>query len=309
MTQASIKQHIEYLAVRLAICQLCELPVRASLGLADGMGLLAFRLLGRRSRTGRENLSAAFPGKSPGEIDALLADVYRNLFRMIAEIFLLRRRVRPSNWRDFVEIDGIDRAVDVLVRGRGCIMVTGHLGNWEFLGHVLSHIGIQSRVLARPLDNPLLDRYILGVRESGLQRIVLKQGSGGLVEKTLAEGGFVSILVDQDAGRKGVFVPFFGRQASTWRSTALLSQKTGAPVLPGCCVRTGDPLRFRVLVGRPVYPDPEASDVSAETLRITADFTRQLEGWIRQYPEQYLWLHRRWKTVPAARSLVLKGGE
>jgi KDO2-lipid IV(A) lauroyltransferase len=304
---ANVRHQVEYLAVRLAVCQLCELPVRASLALAEGMGLLAYHVLGRRRRAGRENLAAAFPEKSPCEIDSLLRSVYRNLFRTIAEIFQLRRRARPCNWRDFVEIDGLDRAIDVLTQGRGCILVTGHLGNWEFLGHVLSHIGIRSRVLARPLDNPLLDRYILGVRESGLQRIVLKRGSGDLVEKTLAEGGFVSILVDQDAGRKGVFVPFFGRPASTWRSTALLSQTTGAPILPGCCVRTGGPLKFRVIVGRPIYPDA-AADVSAETLRITADFTGQLESWIRQRPEQYLWLHRRWKTAPAARSLVLQGG-
>ncbi len=248
------------------------------------------------------------PEKSPAEVDALLREVYRNLFRTVAEIFLLRRRVRASNWREYVEVENIDAAVDVLTRGRGCTMVTGHLGNWEFLGHVLSHIGIESRVLARALDNPLLDRYILGVRESGLQRIVLKRGSGAVVEEALARGEFVSILVDQDAGRKGAFVPFFGRPASTWRSPALLSQKTGAPILPGCCVRTGKGLEFKVIVGEPVEPDPAATDVSAETLRITAAFTAQLEGWVRAYPEQYLWLHRRWKTSPGRRSLTLGGG-
>ena len=146
--------------------------------------------------------------------------MYRNLSRTAAEMFLLRRRVRPSNWREYAEIEGLENAVEAFLPGKGCILVTGHFGNWEFLGHVLPYIGIRSKALARPLDNPLLDRYILGVRESGLQRILLKQGSGGEVERTLARGGFVSILVDQDAGNRGAFVPFFGRLASTWRSAA-----------------------------------------------------------------------------------------
>lgn len=305
MTAATLRHHLEYIAVRLALCQMQELPVPSALAVTEGTGSLAYRLLKGRSRTGRDNLAAAFPEKSPAEIDALLRDVYRNLARTASEMFLLRRRVRPSNWREYAEIEGLENAVEAFLPGKGCILVTGHFGNWEFLGHVLPYIGIRSKALARPLDNPLLDGYILGVRESGLQRILLKQGSGGEVERTLARGGFVSMLVDQDAGNRGAFVPFFGRLASTWRSAAVLSMQTGAPILPGCCVRTGEPLKFRVFVGRPVWPDA-AADVSAETLRITADFTGQLESWIRRYPEQYLWLHRRWKSVPGARSLVAR---
>jgi KDO2-lipid IV(A) lauroyltransferase len=158
-------------------------------------------------------------------------------------------------------------------------------------------------VLARPLDNPLINDFVLGVRESGLQTIILKEGAGTAVEATLAGGGFVSILADQDAGNRGAFVPFFGRLASTWRTPAIVSMKTGAPILPGCCVRLGRKLRFRIIVGEPIYPRADA-DVNSETLRMTREFTRQLEGWVRDYPEQYMWLHRRWKSVPGPRSLV-----
>jgi KDO2-lipid IV(A) lauroyltransferase len=134
----------------------------------------------------------------------------------------------------------------------------------------------------------------------------MKRGAGAEVEKLLDDGGFISLLVDQDAGRKGAFVPFLGRHASTWRSPALLSMKTGAPILPGCCVRTGGG-RFRAIVGEPIYPR-DTADVSAETLRITAAFTKTIEKWVRRWPGQYLWLHRRWKSKPAKRSLVLDVG-
>ncbi len=303
MTQVSLKESLEYLALRVAAGELLKLPPRAAMSVCEGAGLLAYRVLAGRTRVGRENLAAAFPQLGAGEIERLLKRVYANLFRLVGEIFYLRRLVTAANWRDYVEIENGERALDVFLEGRGGILISGHLGNWELLGRVLSWVGLPSQMLARPLDNPLLDRYILGLRESGLQRVILKRGSGGRIERILEEGGFISVLVDQNAGRKGAFVPFFGRLASTWCSPAILSQKTGAPIVPGCCVRTGEGMKFKVVVGEPIYPR-ETADVSAETLRITGEFTRLLEKWVRVYPEQYLWLHRRWKTVPGPRSLV-----
>jgi len=305
VTAISARHRLEYWAVRAAACELLQLPPKAAFAVAETAGVLARRVLKGRSRTGRENLSAAYPTLTEAEVEALLDGVYRNLFRTVAEIFHLRRLIKPNTWRSYIEVENGERALDVFIEGRGGILVAGHLGNWELLGHALPYIGLDSQALARRLDNPLLDEFILGVRQSGLQRIILKQGSGALIEKRLSEGGFISILVDQDAGHKGVFVPFFGRMASTWRTPALLSQKTGAPILPGCCVRVGRGIGFKVIVGRPIYPNPNA-DVSAETLRMTANFTRQLEEWVRAYPEQYLWLHRRWKSAPGPRSLVAR---
>jgi len=302
--EASLRERAEYLAFRAATAQLTALPPRAACAVAESAGLLAYRVLRRRTETARENLTKAFPAKTATEIEALVKDVYRNMFRLAAEVFYLRRLVGPSNWSDYIDLEGAGRALDVYIEGRGGILVSGHLGNWELLGHVLPYIGLPAHVLARPLDNPLLERYILGVRESARRSIIMKRGAGATVESILREGGFVSLLVDQDAGRKGAFVPFLGRLASTWRSPALLSMKTGAPILPGCCVRTKDG-RFTVHVGEPVYPR-DTADVSAETLRITAAFTRQIEEWVMRCPEQYLWLHRRWKSRPGERSLVLK---
>ena len=307
MTTVSARHRLEYLALRLAAGELIQLAPGTAFGVAEGVGLLAYRALGGRTRTGRENLAAAYPELSPEERERLLRSVYRNLFRTAAEVLYLRKLVRPDNWRDYVEIENADAALDVCLAGKGGILVSGHLGNWELMGHVMGYIGLDSQALARPLDNPLLDRYLLGLRESGLRRIILKSGAGAVIEKALSEGGFISILIDQDAGHRGAFVRFFGRPASTWRTPAILSMKTGAPILPGCCVRLGKGTRFRIIVGRPIVPDPDA-DVKAETLRITGEFTRQLEGWVRQYPEQYLWLHRRWKSAPGPRSMVAAEG-
>lgn len=305
MRKASLRERLEYLAFRAATSELLKLPPRAACRVAECAGLLACRVLRGRTRIARENLSLAFPEKTLGEIDALVRDVYRNMFRLAGEVFYLRRLVGPSTWSDHIELDGEERALDVCIKGRGGILVSAHLGNWELLGHALPFIGLATHVLARPLDNPLLERYILGVRESGMRTLIMKRGSGAAIERILREGGFVSLLVDQDAGRKGAFVPFMGRLASTWRSPALLSMRTGAPILPGCCLRKKGG-GFKVYVGDPIYPR-ETADVSAETLRITACFTRQIEDWVRRRPGQYLWLHRRWKTRPGSRSLVWKG--
>lgn len=308
MRDVSFRHRLEYLALRLAECELLQLSPGRALRFAEGFGALAYRLLEGRSRTGRENLQQAFPESSPGEIDVLLKEVYANLFRLAAEIFLTRRLIRHYNWKDYVQVENGEFALDVYLEGRGGILVSGHLGNWELLGHAIEYLGLRSEVMVRPLDNPLIDRYILGLRAPGGARTILKRGSGARVEELLAKGGFLSLLVDQDAGTKGAFVPFMGRLASTWRSPALLSMMTGAPVVPGCCVRVGKGLEFKVLVGEPVYPR-DTADVSSETLRITQGFTRQLEGWVREYPEQYLWLHRRWKSAPGRGSLVAAGRE
>ncbi len=305
MREASLRDKVEYFAFRAATAELMKLPPEAAYRVAEAAGLLAYRLLKRRTTTARENIASAFPEKSPDCIETLLKDVYKNVFRLAGEVFYLRRLVRGDNWRDYIELDGASRALDIYMKGRGGILVSGHLGNWELLGHALGYMGLPANVLARPLDNPLIERYILGVREIGMQSIIVKRGSGALVERILREGGFVSLLFDQDAGSRGAFVPFMGRLASTWRSPALLSMRTGSPVLPGCCVRRKDGT-FLLHVGQPVYP-VDTKDVSAETLRITSEVTRQLEEWVRCYPEQYLWLHRRWKSRPGVRSLVMRG--
>ncbi len=302
MTSVSLRHRAEYLALRAVACELLKLPPAAALRVSAAAGALAYRLLKKRTGIGRDNIAAAFPSMSPPEVEALLKSVYANLFRLAGEIFYLRRLVRPSNWSRLIQIENGSRALDVFLEGRGAILVSGHLGNWELLGHVLPYIGLPAHTLARPLDNPLVDRYILGVRESGLSRLILKRGAGAKIERILSGAGFISLLVDQDAGHRGAFVPFFGRHASTWRTPAILSQKTGAPILPGCCVRVPETGTFKVIVGEPVYPS--SGDVTSETLRITRAFTSQIESWVRSYPEQYLWLHRRWKSVPGPRSLV-----
>jgi len=306
VSPATLRDRAEYLAVRAGAAELLKLPPAAAARVMEALGGLAFHVLRRRTRIGRENLRAAFPQKAPEEIEELLSEVYRNLFRLAGEIFYMRRLLRESNWRRFITVENGERALEVTVAGRGGILVSGHLGNWELLGQALPYIGLPPRSLARPLDNPLLERYILGLRQSGEQRIILKAGAGAEIERILEGGGFVSLLVDQDAGHKGAFVPFMGRLASTWRTPAILSQRTGAPILPGCCVREGRRLRFRVLVGRPIRPRAGA-DPGEETLRITGEFTAQLEEWVRAHPEQYLWLHRRWKSRPGERALVWAG--
>jgi KDO2-lipid IV(A) lauroyltransferase len=178
VTPVSLKARLEYVAFRVAASELLKLPPAAAFRAAEGAGRLACRVLGRRSRIARENIRAAFPALSPADAERLVRDSFRNTFRLAGEVLYLRRLVTESNWRDYIEIENGERALDVFLEGRGGILVSGHLGNWELLAHVLPLAGLPSQVLVRPLDNPLLERYILGVRDSSRRGVIMKAGAG-----------------------------------------------------------------------------------------------------------------------------------
>jgi KDO2-lipid IV(A) lauroyltransferase len=212
------------------------------------------------------------------------------------------RRINADNvdqWIDLV-LDGFDPAE---ISGRGVIFVTAHMGSWEVLGALSALVGYPLWSLARPLDNPLLDRLVVRHREQHGQHILDRRGAILHAMRLLRAGEHVAFLVDQDARRRGVFVPFFGRPASTVASVARLSIATGAPVVFCYALRETDELRFKVYVDGPLWPDPGVPR-DEEIVRITATFTRWIEQAVRKSPERWLWLHRRWKTVPTEEQML-----
>jgi KDO2-lipid IV(A) lauroyltransferase len=185
----------------------------------------------------------------------------------------------------------------LLEHRRPRIYVTGHFGGWEAVGYVMAVLGFPTTAVARPLDNPYVDRYIRDVRQASGLRILDKKGAGELAEELLGGNDSVSFIADQDAGRKGLFVDFFGRPASTFKSIALLAMRHQAPVIVAYGQRLGEDFQFEVGVQRIIWPEDWAG--RDDPMRwITQEYTRALEDRIRQAPEQYLWAHRRWKHRP-----------
>jgi tetraacyldisaccharide 4'-kinase len=278
------------------------LPRGASLALGRGLGRLLADLDRRHVRVALDNLAQAFPHWDAARRLRTAREVYAHFGQVLVELFWL-----PGRGRDevlsLVEVEGREHVESAMAAGRGALLVTAHIGNWEL--HGLAHgwtfgpIG----VVARPLDNPRLDRRLCALRTAGGNAVIYKRHALAQMLRTLRGGGGLAILVDQNVQEKdGIFVDFFGRPAATTTVAAALALKTGCALVP-CHTELRPDGRYRVVYDPPVVPRP-AAQREAEILRLTQELTRVIEGWVREVPEQWLWVHRRWKTQPPAAGSV-----
>lgn len=176
----------------------------------------------------------------------------------------------------------------------GCIFVTPHLGNWELLPCAAALMGIPLAIVIRPLDNPYLERAILSNRIAAGNVVIPKMNAMFALERMLRQGKSIGLLPDQSTSR-GLRVDFFGREATVTPIPALLALKYDRPVVVVAACRTADPDYFEGFVSDPIRPGREAPDEQAEIVRITREINARIEEIIRKHPEQYLWMHNRWK--------------
>lgn len=289
-----------YLAVRLVVCLIQALPPVASRAVAAGLAWLACRVDRRHREVARDNLGHAFPAASADRLDRVVRGVYEHFCTVVVEIIRLPRKLHATNWRRHIEMVRGDRLVDGLTCGRPLLIVTGHFGNWEMAGYALGLLGFRSSAVARRLDNPHLDRFLVRFRQGTGQRILDKNTDYLHIQETLATGGVLAMLADQDAGQRGLYVDFFGRPASTFKSIALLSLEYNAPLIVVGMPKVGEPMRYQVVCEEVIDPVEYAGRRDAVTA-ITQRYTAALERLVRRHPEQYFWLHRRWKHQPIAR--------
>ncbi len=272
------------------------LPQSWAYAMGEGAGRLACRLDRRHRAVTTENLAAAFPGRyAPAELDRLAETVFENLGRTAVDIARADRLASRAD-AAAVEVDGLEHLRAARARGKGVLLVTAHFGPWELLPLVAVRRYEPIHVVARPLDNPRLDDLLTAWRERGGNHVIRKREAVQAILHVLRRGETVGILIDQHVNeREGVVVPFFGRPASTASAPALIALRSGAAVLPVGITRETGRARYRIRVGAEV-PVQRSGDLKADLAENTARFTAAIETMIRERPEQWFWVHRRWKT-------------
>jgi KDO2-lipid IV(A) lauroyltransferase len=288
-----------YLIIRLVVCIIQALPYRAGAAFAVALAWLAFRVDKRHTNVARDNLRQAFPGRfDEAQLDAMVRAVYRHFCTLVIDIIYLPRKLNPHTWRRYLEIPQISMVIDCLLSGRPLLLATGHFGNWEAGGYTLPLLGFTSHAIARPLDNPYVDDFLRRFRERTGQKILAKKGDFDQMQAILGRGGLLATLADQDAGQRGLFVDFFGRPASTHKAVALLALEYKVPLMVVGIRKLSGELRYQLQVADVIRPEEYEGQPDA-VRAITQRYTSALEQIVRAAPEQYFWLHRRWKHQPA----------
>ena len=269
-------------------------PLAGARAAGERLGDLA-RALGLRARVARANLALAFPERAESERERWLVGHYRELGRTVMEYPRMPELARAPREEIFARFDGLEIAEEASARGRGVVFVTGHCANFELAGAAVGQVHPLDFV-AKPMQNPGVERWVRGLRERSGVGLVPVGGGFRRVFQALRQRRWVAMLADQDARRHGVFVPFFGRLASTASGPARVSLATGAPIVFGVAGRALDD-RPTVRLGPVLWPEGDARDEAAVTA-LTARHAALLECAIREAPERWFWLHRRWKTAP-----------
>jgi KDO2-lipid IV(A) lauroyltransferase len=283
------------LTALVAVCGRLPGPIAAWLG--RRLGDLLFVVLRGRRQVALANLTRAFPDVSGAEREQLCRRFFRHLGLMLIELCSLLARPIAEAERQ-VRIEGLENLTAAVAAHGRAICVSAHLGNWELLALASRLTGFRLALVVRPLDSPVLDRLAARLREKTGVQLIDKRGAVGAVLAVVARGELVGILLDQNASRReSVFVPFFGIPASTSRSAAVLALRTRAPIVP-VFIRRESWGCHRVAF-LPALPAPKNAGHGA-VVELTMKCTEAIEVAIRQAPEQWFWIHKRWKTGPAA---------
>ena len=293
-----MRESVEYGLVVAAARALGRMPRGMARAMAGVLAWAVYHLLGRLRRVGRRNLAMAYPERSERWREATLRGVYRHLGWQLVE-FCRMERYTASSTRTWLRTEGLEHYLDARVRGKGVLVLTGHLGAWELSSFYHSLMGYPMGMVIRRLDNRLLDGFVNGIRCMHGNRVLHKDDFARGLLKAMHEGETVGILMDTNmTPPQGVFVEFFGLQACTASGLARVALKTGAAVLPGFMLWEPKKGCYVLHFGEELEL-ARTGDHEADVLAATQQCAAVTEAWIRRYPDQWLWIHRRWKTRPA----------
>ena len=287
---------LEARAAALAARTIARLPRRPMLAVGRWLGTLWGELDRRHVAIAAANLRRAFPHWDEPRAWRTARAVYRHFGAAMVDLLWLDARPREEIL-PLVEVLGREHVEAAMAGGKGAMLVTGHIGNWELHGLAHGWLFGPIGVIARPLDNPALDERLCALRSRGGNTVVSKRKALATVLRILRDGGGAAVLIDQNVQEKdGIFVEFFQRPAATTTVAAALALKTGCALLPAHTLLLPDG-RYRLIYDPPMVHEP-TGDRSADIAALTQKLTLAIESWVRETPEQWLWLHRRWKTQP-----------
>jgi Kdo2-lipid IVA lauroyltransferase/acyltransferase len=298
-----MREALEYAFVRMLLGGFALLPRPLAWRLGAAVGFVAWLAVPNLRRTGLRNLEIAFPQMPAAERERLLRRLYRHLGRQLAEFCRMPRYTR-ENTHGLIRYEGLEHYLAARERGQGVLIVTGHLGAWELSSFWHSLMGYPMTMVIRRLDNPRVDRLVNGIRCLHGNRVVHKDDFARGLLAAMRQGDTVGILMDTNmTPPQGVFVPFFGVPACTASGLARVALRTGAAVLPGFLLWEEAENRY-VLRFDPEIPLVRTGDDERDVVENTARFTAAIEDSIRRSPDQWLWVHRRWKTRPAGETPI-----
>ena len=292
-----ILDYLVYLVVRILICVAQAMRIETGEKIARLFAWLFYDVLRLRRRLIDENLRHAFPELSDLQRARIIRRMWRHLFLLVLEVAHAPRKIHETNWRHYVRLENKAPLVRALLDDRPTVIVTAHFGNFEVAGYVLGLLGFPTHTVARTLDNPFLDRFVNQFRGQTGQYIIPKNGGYEKIAKVMETNGTITLLADQHAGDKGCWIEFFGRPASAYKAIALLTLGDDAPLVITGARRLRQPLHFEM--GMTAAADPRDMDDALGTVRgLTQWYNDRLEELIRRQPDQYWWLHRRWREPP-----------
>ncbi len=294
-----------YLIVRLLVCIVQALRIETGQAAARWLARLLTDVFKLRGRVLEDNLVHAFPELTADQRRLLERQMWEHLLLMVVEVAHAPRKIHETNWRDYVQLRDEAPLLRLLLEDRPTLVTTAHFGNFEVAGYVLGLLGFKSHTVARNLDNPYLDHYVNRFRSATGQYIIPKNGGYDQILWVLAHGGIMSFLADQYAGPKGCWVQFFGRPASAHKAIGLLALEHQAPIVVSYARRLERPLHFELSTYATADPRHNGEEF-ASVRAITQWYTGRLEEIIRSEPQQYWWLHRRWKDTRPPRRAACK---
>jgi KDO2-lipid IV(A) lauroyltransferase len=297
MSKSNLQINLEYLIARALLGFFGWLPLGVALFLAPRLGRSGYYFSDRLRRTGRRNLELAFPELDLKERRRLLRGCFENLGRLLG-VFSQFATADPRTLQSMIDCEGLEHIEAARASGRGVILFTGHVGAWELSSFALSLFGYPLSFLVRRIDNPKIEALVDARRERLGNRTIDKRSAAREMLQIMQEGGTLGILVDLNTlDREGIFVDFLGVPASTTFMLAKLALRTEAAVLPVFAPWDSKRQRFLLKIDEPLSMERSGDD-EADMRRLTQLFTGVVEKFVRRYPDQWLWIHRRWKTRP-----------